>query len=87
MEHWVPGAYRRSSLMDKDLSDNNAYTLSATLYDGTLKLYTTHSAHQQGRTVYYTKAIQAYMLENDLDTFQQGLTALRSARRWALAQR
>ena len=67
--------------------DNNAYTFSATLHDGVLRIYTTHPACPQGSTVYYTVQIQAYLLDEDLDSFQRGLTALRNARRFSKSQR
>ena len=53
--------------------DNNAYTLTSTYHDGTLKIYTTHP-------------IQAYSLEDSPEyhmTQLEGVGAWRNAREWA----
>lgn len=63
--------------------DGNAYTLSSTYHDGTLKLYAHHPTAPitpGGRPEYHMTQLKAYALTSDRDTFVDGATAFRNAR-------
>lgn len=60
------------------------------MYDGTLKLYTSHltrPASPNGRPKYYMIQVNTWGMTGNLDTFRQGATAYRNARDWAKEQR
>ena len=66
--------------------DNNAYTISSTYHDGTLKMYTSHSIQPTssgGRPEYYMHQIKGWSMTSDLETFLQGATYYRNGRDWA----
>lgn len=67
--------------------DDRAYTISATLHDGVLRLYTTHPAMYDNKMVFYTNRVGVYSLEEDPRSLGKGLTAFRNSRAWARAQR
>ena len=67
--------------------DDRAYTISATLHDGVLRLYTTHPAMYDNKMVFYTNRVGVYSLEENPRSLGKGLTAFRNSRAWARAQR
>lgn len=70
----------------ESIFDDIAYTMSVALHNATLQFYTTHPAFQQDRKVFYTNLVEIYPLKNNLESFREGLTALRNARKWAKKQ-
>ena len=66
--------------------DDIARTISATFQDGFLQLYTTHCSFQD-RKMYYTNLLDIYPLKKSLESFQEGITAIRNARKWAMTER
>lgn len=67
--------------------DNRAYTISATLHDGVLRLYTTHPSLHENKVVFFTNRVGVYCLEEDPPSLGKGLTAFRNSRAWAREQR
>lgn len=70
--------------------NSNAYTLSATYYSGTLKIYSHHVSQPNGpgtQPEYYMHQLRGWLLTGDKDTFIQGITAFRNAENWTAAQR
>lgn len=62
--------------------DHKAYSLSASFYDTTIKIYSTHPIMRDGKVVYNTVQVFSCLMDNDI-TFHQGVSALRNARVWA----
>ena len=70
--------------------DNNAYTITSTYHDGTLKLYTTHPTRPVdagNAPEYHMTQLNSWSLTGNLETFRQGASAFRNARDWAKEQR
>ena len=70
--------------------DGNAYCITATYHDGTLKLYTTHAtqpAEPGGNPHYHMSQLGAVAMVHTADTFRQAAGAFRNARDWAKEQR
>ena len=68
---------------DKPVYDNNAYTITSTYHDGTLKLYTIHPlkpTRPGSRPEYVMTQLKAFALTSDPETFRQGATAFRNGR-------
>ena len=66
--------------------DNNAYTITASYSDGTLKLYTSHPSQPVGpgkRPEYYMNQLNTWGMTGNVDSFRQGATAYRNAHDWA----
>ena len=62
--------------------DHKAYSLSASFYDTTIKIYSTHPVMRDGKVVYNTVQVFSCLMDNDI-TFHQGVSAVRNARVWA----
>jgi len=70
--------------------DNNAYTITSTYNDGTLKLYTTHptrASNVEDSPEYHMTQLRGWLLTDTPETFRQGVCAFRNARDWANTQR
>ncbi|EGO53984.1 hypothetical protein NEUTE1DRAFT_13042, partial [Neurospora tetrasperma FGSC 2508] len=73
---------------EEPVYDGNMYTYSSTYHDGRLNLYAHHVAPPTApsdRPKYYMTAVKSFVLESDMDSFRQGVTAFRNARdraRW-----
>ena len=70
--------------------DNNAYTITSTYNDGTLKLYTTHliqASDIEDSPEYHMTQLRGWLLTDTPETFRQGVGAFRNARDWANTQR
>ena len=70
--------------------DNNAYTITSTYADATLKLYATHLTKPKGpdcRPEYIMTQLGGWMMTNNAETFRQGASAYRNARDWAKEKR
>ena len=70
--------------------DNNAYTISTTYHDGTLKMYTIHPsqpASSGGRPEYSMHQVNTWGMTGNAETFRQGAAAYRNGRDWAKEQR
>ncbi|KAF2276697.1 uncharacterized protein EI97DRAFT_376289 [Westerdykella ornata] len=70
--------------------DNNAYTVTSTYHDGTLKMYTSHVASPctpGGRPEYHMTQINSWGMTGNARTFRQGATAYRNARDWCKHKR
>ena len=74
---------------DEPVFDNNAYTMTTTYHDGTLKIYTTHvtPSGPGGSPEYHMGQIDTWGLTGNPDTCRRGLTAFRNGRDWAQDQR
>ncbi|RJE19571.1 hypothetical protein PHISCL_08105 [Aspergillus sclerotialis] len=75
---------------EKLIYDNNAYTITSTYADGTLKLYTTHLTEPKGpdcRPEYIMTQLDAWAMTGNQETFLQGASAYRNARDWAKEKR
>lgn len=62
--------------------DHKAYSLSASFYDTTIKIYSTHPVMRDGKVAYNTVQVFSCLMDNDI-TFHQGVSAVRNARVWA----
>ncbi|EGC44217.1 conserved hypothetical protein [Histoplasma capsulatum var. duboisii H88] len=84
-------AMLRLQTYGKELAyDGNAYVVTSTYYDGTLKLFTTHptASNDPGRdTDYHMTQLRSFALTDTAETFRQGASAFRNARDWAKEQR
>ncbi|KAI9747367.1 MAG: hypothetical protein M4579_007481, partial [Chaenotheca gracillima] len=72
------------------LYDSNAYTITSTYHDGTLKMYTTHPTQpREDKTSpeYYMTQLNTYTLTGTAERFREGASAFRNARDWAKEQR
>ncbi|WEW59122.1 hypothetical protein PRK78_004591 [Emydomyces testavorans] len=70
--------------------DCNAYTITATYYDGTLKLYTVHATAPRAkddRPEYIMTQLNTWGMTGNIETFRQGASAYRNACDWAKEQR
>ncbi|KAL9608152.1 MAG: hypothetical protein Q9167_007004, partial [Letrouitia subvulpina] len=70
--------------------DNNAYTVTSTYQDGTIKIYTIHPT--QGSNVkdspeYHMTQLNTFAITGTSERFREGVGALRNARDWAKEQR
>jgi hypothetical protein len=73
---------------DEPVYDGNAYTISTTYHDGTLKMYTTHPTAGPGNsTEYHMTQLRSLALTDTPDSFRQGATVFRNAIDWAQEQR
>ncbi|KAH8800822.1 hypothetical protein F5884DRAFT_623381, partial [Xylogone sp. PMI_703] len=82
------GMHKLQSYRMEQVYDGNAYTISTTYHDGTLKMYTHHPIQAaDGTTEYHMTQVKAWALTSDPDTFRQGATAFRNARDWAQEKR
>ncbi|KAJ9656080.1 hypothetical protein H2201_008652 [Coniosporium apollinis] len=83
--------YTRSYASGDDMEyDGNAYTITSTYHDGTLKMYTTHPtqpAEPDGNPNYHMTQLRTFAMTNTLETFRQAAGAFRNARDWAKEQR
>ena len=74
----------------KKVYDNNAYSISSTYHDGTLKLYTTHPtppADSKSSPEYHTALLDSYAMTGRRRKFREGVGAFRNARDWAKKRR
>ncbi|KAK1149505.1 hypothetical protein N8T08_005054 [Aspergillus melleus] len=71
---------------EQPVFDHNAYTISVTLHDGVLNLYTHHVTDGEPRR-YTTIRVAEYPMRFGQEHFQKGITAYRNARDWAKKQR
>ena len=72
------------------ICDNNAYTITSTYSNSTLKLYTahvTHTGHPDCRPEYIMTQLRAFAMTDTPETFRQGASAYRNARDWAKEKR
>ncbi len=70
--------------------DNNAYTITSTYHDGTLKLYTIHNTQASDIEVspeYHMTQLNTFAITGTAERFREGVTAFRNARDWAKEQR
>lgn len=69
--------------------DANAYTITVTYCNSTLKIYATHPRESErgGETEYFMTELKAYGMTSDPETFRKGAAAYRNAREWAQEQR
>ncbi len=70
--------------------DNNAYTITSTYNDGTLKMYTIHPTQAfnvEDSPEYHMTQLRGWLLTDTPETFRQGVGAFRNARDWAKEQR
>ncbi|KAH6662170.1 hypothetical protein B0J14DRAFT_707781 [Halenospora varia] len=73
---------------DEPVYDGNAYTISTTYHDGTLRIYTTHPTAGPGNsTEYHMSQVDGWNMTGNPNTCRQALTAFRNARDWAQEQR
>jgi hypothetical protein len=73
---------------DEPVYDGNAYTITTTYHDGTLKMYTTHPTQaEDGTTEYHMSQVSGFALTDNPDTCRRGFTAFRNGREWAQEQR
>ncbi|PWY72947.1 hypothetical protein BO70DRAFT_256472, partial [Aspergillus heteromorphus CBS 117.55] len=81
----------RTFRQDQDQeSDGNAYTITATFHDGTLKLFTTHRTEPRNaseRPEYIMTLVGGWFMPGNFASFRQGVAAYRNARDWAKGQR
>ncbi|KAL9077897.1 MAG: hypothetical protein Q9157_003196 [Trypethelium eluteriae] len=76
--------------LESPVYDNNAYTISSTYNDGTLKMYAHHLRQPHGSKTqpeYYMHQVGAYAMTHNADMFRQGATMFRNARDWTEEQR
>lgn len=81
----IVGARAMQAIRCYDLEttlDHKAYSLSASFYDTTIKIYSTHPILRDGKVFYNTVQVFSCLMDNDV-TFHQGVSALRNARVWA----
>lgn len=71
--------------------DENAYTITSTYHDGTLKLYTTHLTRPRnpnsGDLEYHMTLLDSFAITGTVTKFREGVGAFRNAREWAKEQR
>jgi len=70
--------------------DNKAYTISATYYDGQLKMYSHYTAQANGlgtRPEYYMHQLISFAMTGTKESYLQGLAALQNAADWAREMR
>lgn len=70
--------------------DGNAYSITSTYYDGTLRIYTTHPtqpAEPGGNPLYHMTQLDQYFMTGNANSFREGARAFRNARDWAKQQR
>ncbi len=70
--------------------DNNAYTITSTLHDGTLKMYTVHptqSTDPNDSSEYHMTQLGGWALTGSAAQCRDGTSAFRNARDWAKIQR
>ena len=70
--------------------NNNAYTLSSTYHDGTLKMYSHHSTQPllpEGPANYHMTKLGGWELTGSNRTFREGVSAFRNAREFTTEQR
>ncbi|KAI9812362.1 MAG: hypothetical protein M1826_002850 [Phylliscum demangeonii] len=70
--------------------DGNAYTITSTYHDGTLRMYATHPAEPKdadGAPQYYMTRLLVCTLDASIEDFFKGAAAYRNAREWAAEQR
>ncbi|KAF2187929.1 hypothetical protein K469DRAFT_769804 [Zopfia rhizophila CBS 207.26] len=71
---------------DEPVYDNNAYAMTSTYQDGTLKMYTSHVAQPcspGGRPEYHMTQLNGYNITGNRNTCLEGLRAYRNGREWA----
>lgn len=83
--------HKLQSYVDPETAhDNNAYTITSTYHNGTLRLFTTHPTATTNPEVpveYRMTQLKGWDLIGSPDTFRQGAGALRNARDWAKEKR
>jgi len=70
--------------------DNNAYTITSTYHDGTLKLYTVHptqSTNPKNSPEYHMTQLRSFAMTDAAERFREAASAFRNARDWAKTQR
>jgi hypothetical protein len=70
--------------------DNNAYTITSTYHDGTLKIYTTHITPPAGPgqlPEYHMTQQRSFAITDTPNTCRQGLAAFRNSREWSRKKR
>ena len=70
--------------------DNNAYTITSTYHDGTLKLYAVHptqSTNPENTPEYHMTQLNTFAITGTAERFREGISAFRNARDWAKEQR
>ena len=69
---------------------NEAYTISATYYDGALRMYTHHisqPANSGSLPKYHMHQLHSYFMTDSIETFREGATFYRNGIAWAKEQR
>ncbi|KAL9123877.1 MAG: hypothetical protein Q9217_006736 [Psora testacea] len=77
-------------LGQEPIYDNNAYTITSTYHDGTLKIYTVHStqaADLEDSHEYHMTQLRSFATTDTPESFRQGVGAFRNARDWTKEQR
>lgn len=69
--------------------DGNAYTITVTYCNSTLRFYATHTRESErgGEIEYYMTPLRSYSMTDTPETFRHGAAAYRNAREWAQEQR
>jgi len=70
--------------------DNNAYNITSTYHDGTLKMYTVHPVQTtvpEDSPEYHTTQLGGWALTGFIEQFREGTSAFKNARDWAKEQR
>ena len=70
--------------------DQNAYTITSTYHDGTLKLYTVHptqSTNPEDSPKYHMTQLRSFAMTDAAERFREAACAFRNARDWAKIQR
>lgn len=74
----------------KPTYDNNAYIITSTYQNGTLKMFRTHTTPPTdpgGEPEYHMTQLRGWYLNDNPKTFREGVAAFRSGRDWANEQR
>ncbi|KAI9841528.1 MAG: hypothetical protein M1837_000629 [Sclerophora amabilis] len=72
------------------LYDSNAYTITSTYHDGTLKMYTSHPTQgtdPECSPEYHMTQLRSLAMTDTAERFREGASAFRNARDWAKEQR
>lgn len=80
----------RSYGQESPSHDINAYTITSTYHDGTLKMYTSHPTQPTSpgsRPEYHMHQLNTWGMTGNIETFRQGATYYRNGRDWAKEQR
>lgn len=74
---------------ERPVFDGNAYTLTSTYLNGSLRMFTSHPAQSadSDRVIYVAKQINNWGMNGTAATFREGATWYRNGRDWAKEQR